>query len=277
VVMTMKRKAAMLALIVFGNIGMLLGFSTFYYQKRSKSFINSKALLIHGKFMALAFFVIYPNAIRKTLGDNFLPRTVTDYARVALSISFWLIGFVIYLNQTSNSTTICEIYNRALTLYRRYDTDGNINSSSDDGILTKCAFRAIVLLVGFFVINFLKIDKNLLIVETFFDRILYCYMFLPYIMVSLTANRLYSAANYFLFLIKKGNEKLLKLANDYGGNEEIKKSLLNDLQNSTRNYSELHQLFVDFHQLHKKYMMHIVCFCIFNIIFEVRRKSLRSF
>lgn len=267
----MKRKVAMLTLKVIGNIGMILGFSTFYYHKRHKSFINSKSLLIYSKLLAMAFFIIYPITIRKSFGDNFVPRTVTDYARVALSISYWLIGFVIYLNQTSNSTTICEIYNRALTLYRRYDIDSLINSSSDHSILSKCAFRAFVLLVGFLVINFIKIDEHFIIVVTFFDWIIYCYLFLPYMMVSLTASRLYTAASYFLFLIKKGNEKLLKLAVSYSGNENMKKLLLNELQNLARNHSDLHQLFMDFHQLHKKYIIHIVVFCIFNIIFEVDR------
>lgn len=51
------------------NIGMLFGLTTFYYSTKHKSFRDSRILNRYCKFMAVAFFVLYPVSLVSLLDD----------------------------------------------------------------------------------------------------------------------------------------------------------------------------------------------------------------
>lgn len=264
--MSLRRKVSESVLNVTGYIGILLGFNTFYYHKRHESFINRKPLLIYSKIMALSFFALYPMAMYKCFYEGFIPTTVTDYTRIAFSIIYWLLTFVIYLNQTSNSTTICEIYNRALSLFRQQDIGGDINSSNFDGLMNKCALRVAVLLVGFVIINYMKVTKTN-DWTTPFDYVLFVYVFIPNFIITLASNRFYTAALFFLHLIVRGNEYLANLISDWNESKLLKSEKLTIL---SRNRAAMQKVFNDFHRVYAKYFICVFAFCIFNSIFEVK-------
>lgn len=103
------------------NIGVVLGFSTFYYSLKHKSFINSEWLLFYSKFMALVFLLAYPIGLSFYVFDeNFVPISITDYARLCLAISNWIFCLIMYPTQASNSSSTCKIYNQVIALYFRY-------------------------------------------------------------------------------------------------------------------------------------------------------------
>jgi hypothetical protein len=193
--MTIGGKVSKMILDVSGRLGMILGFSTFYYHKQRKSFVNSKLLQIYSKAMAFAFMVLYPLSLyRSFIKQGFLMRTVTDYARLLLVIVYWILTFLIYLNQTSHSTIICELYNRALTLYRCYeDMYGSENLTNLEGPMGKCAIRVFILLGGFLGINFMKNTWSSESWTTFLEYFLFIYLFVPNLTISLASNRFYTS------------------------------------------------------------------------------------
>lgn len=271
--MTLRRKVSESVLNVTGYIALLLGFNTFYYHKRHASFINRKPLQVYSKIMALSFLALYPMAIYKCFYDGFIPRTVTDYTRIAFSIIYWLLTFIIYLNQASNSSIICTIYNRALSLNHQQDIGGDKNSSSPDGLMSKCALRVVVLLVGFLIINCMKFTKST-DWTTPFDCVLFAYALIPNFIITLTSNRFYTAASFFLHLTARGNKNLENLISNFHSRSESKLLKAKKLTTLSRNRAALHELFNDFHRVYAKYFIYVFAFCIFNSIYEVAKVSL---
>ena len=135
-----------------------------------------------------------------------------------------------------------------------------------EGLLSKCALRVVVLLVGFVIINFIKITKSSNW-TTPFDYVLFVYAFIPNFIITLASNRFYTAVLFFLYLIERGNENLVNLISDWNESKLLKSEKLTIL---SRNRAAMQKLFNDFHRVYAKYLICVFAFCIFNSIFEVK-------
>lgn len=282
-----REKLLLFALTALINIGTVLGLNTFYFSRRHKSFINGKWLRLYGKILALAFVVLYPIAMISRDYKHFTPIGVTDFARISLSISSWLLCSLIYLYQTSNSSKICEIYNRTISLYERYVT----MSARDHGdtlklrLMLKCVLRSSILFVGFFVMNLHKYGHLFTLDDDILGCVLFFYLFLPSIIISVASNRFYIAATCGLYLIAVGNENLRVVDETHGefidlreislhGKENFRTIVAEWILTSLKNHSALHQLFMDFNKIHAKCIIFIIGYCILNVIFQVRRHNI---
>jgi len=285
----MLEKLLLLVQTTILNIGLVLGFNTFYYSRKHKfKFIYSKWLYIYCKFMALVFLVAYPFGLSFYFyEDDFNPIGVTDYARVSLNVANWLLCFAIYLNQASNSSSVCAIYNQVIALYHRYvvacrsERDEKFVNDLRLKFMRKCVLRSLILLFGFLVINFGKYRRHHISTDdTFFKSILFPVLFLPSVIITFASNRFYSAATCWLFLIEVGNENLRATEVTCRKFVELQEiSLLREkfltfvdekISVSLRNHTALHQIFMKYHNLTAKFIIFIIGYCILNVIFEVK-------
>ena len=270
------------------NIGLVLGFNTYYYSRKHKSFIHNKWLYIYCKFMALVFLLAYPFGLFLYFYDkDFLQIGVTGYTRIIVSVSNWLLCFAIYLNQPSNSSSVCAIYNQAIVLYHRYI----IPFRSEEGekfvndlklkLMKKCVLRSFILLFGFLVINLSKVQLPIISTDgSYVEIIPFVILFLPSVIITFASNRLYTVATCCLFFIEVGNENLKATevtCREFADIQEI--SLLRvkfltfldeKISMSLRTHTALHQLFIKYHDLNAKYIIFIIGYCILNVIFEVK-------
>lgn len=275
----------LLILVLFFNIGTILGLTTFYYSKHRKSFINSKLLNGYCWLFAFLFMVIYPIAFYIMLDDfKKESRSVTDLARNSTYIGNWMLCTIIYFNQTSDTIKSCDVYNRACIMFKKMIKDQHDASPISDvnfnlNYTFKCILKTSLLTVGFFFINILKFSFRVDGTLTIFEWILLIYLFLPSFIIILSSSRFYVATTYFLYLVMKNNQQieatieacrgLMLMSNIYG--DKVYEYAAARLNDSSRHYSQLQQIFVDFNRLYAKYIVLILGFCITNVVFEVRQ------
>lgn len=267
------------------NFGLVLGFNTFYYSVKHKSFINSKWLYFHCKFMAFVFLIAYPlGLLFHFYEDNFTPVGITDYARISLSIANWLLCFAIYLNQVSNSSSICSIYNQAIGLNQcfmdMFKDDQNVINDLKFKFIKTCSTRSFILFTGFIAINHEKYWRSNTSHDSFYGIFFYFSLFLPSIIITFASNRFYTVATCSLYFIAVGNKNLrniLVTCREFIDLQDItllREKFLTFVHNkilmTQSNHTALHQLFTLYHKLNSKYVIFIIGYCILNVIFEVK-------
>lgn len=269
------------------NVGTVFGLTTFYYNEKHKSFIDSKFLIRYSKFVGLAFFVLYPLSVVIHLIDhNAKTVGVTDLARNSVFIGTWLLCSLIIFNQTSNSTASCSLYNQAGALY--IDITGNQckRSRNDDinfklNLSAKCVLKTCFLALGFLLVNIGKFSFYFKARSSVWEIVLLIFLFVPSFVMILASNRFYAATTFCLYLIMQINNgikavdegcrglKVMGKISIFTRKMNLSRTVADKINISARNYAKLHQLFIDFNTIYAKYILLILGFCFTNIVLEV--------
>jgi hypothetical protein len=205
---------------------------------------------------------------------------ITDIARSGVFLCNWLLCTLIIVNQTSNSSTSREIYNRAMVLY--VDTMKNQFTIDDTrfAFIVKCAMKTSLLLVGFFIVNKSKYTYIINEPPETFEIVLSSLLFFPSFIMTMASNKFYVATSFILYLVNKNNKNIKEVDVGCQGIYEMRKislyfGRLPKIAAARINFlaiihSDLHQLFVDFNMVYAKYIVLILSFCFVNVVFEVR-------
>lgn len=237
--------------------------------------------------MALVFFVFYPIAL-VTFLDEFKHESkgITDLARNSVFIGNWLLCTLIFVNQTSHSSTSCKVYNRAFVLY--VDTVKNqCNSFSIDdtklAFTAKCALKTLALLIGFTLMNIGKFKYYFDPSMSPFEIVLFTLLFVPNLLMTMASNRFYVATAFVLYLIVNNNNEIKALDEGFRGVYKMRgisllSKRLSKLTAARINvlamiHADLHQLFVDFNMIYAKNIVLILGFCFVNVVFEVGKSN----
>jgi hypothetical protein len=267
--MMSKRKLRACFLFIFTAItyiSVVLGFNTFYYDRESERFINRKCLCLYSKLMALFYCLIFPASL-KTVWYLQSPDSVTSYALIILTFVIFINSSSIYFNQTSRSFELCRIYNRALDLYKLCIDENNMSNVNDSNslwLMSECVMRWIILTFGFGAITYGKFRDDNNSFSTIIEWIMYIYHYLPPLIITFASTCFYNATSFVLYLISVQNENLRK-ASDSDDPQMVYRCLTR----AQRNHTMLHQIFQDFHNLHAKFIIFIMSYCIINVTFEV--------
>lgn len=279
----LQRVSLYIIFLVF-SVATVFGLNTFYYSEKHKSFVDSKFLSRYSKFMGLTFFVFYPLSVLTILVDfSFESIGITDLARNFVYIGTWILCNLIFYNQTSYANASCNLYNQAGALYseitkNRYETFRN----DDTNLSAKCVLKTCFLAVGFLLVNIGKyyfcLESRLSVLKT----LMLIYLFVPSFIMVLASNRFYAASTFCLYLIMKINNSIEALVEGYRGINETRKvsalwkrqlsrTTADKINGLAKNYTYLHQLFVDFNEIYAKYIVLVLGFCFVNVVFEVKK------
>lgn len=261
------------------NIGTVFGLTTFYYSGKHKLFFESKFLRRYSKFIAITFIIFYPMSVLKLL-INFDDEKsgVTDFARNSVFVGNWLMCTLIYMNHVTSPSIYSNLYNRANAIF--IDITSNCcNGDSELNLSAKCALKTIILAIGFLFVNIGKFHYRADSRSTIFEKFLFGYLFMPSLLITLTSNRFYVAANFFLYLVTRFNNSVTEMFEGFQGlhnmkgisvlSNQITRLTCERIRKLSINYANLHQLFLDFHKVYEKYIVLILGFSFLNVVFEV--------
>ena len=284
------QKSFLRIIFILFNVEAFFVLSTFYYSERHKSFVVSEFLKGYCKFMAFAFFVVYPKAVytislNSTTEFTLNPGT-EGYARISVVLANWAMCTVILANQTSTSV---NLYNQASSVYvditrNQCETLENVDIDLKLSFSAKCVFKTCFLALAFFIVNIEKYFYGTQNIRSLFATVLFIYLLVPSFVMILASNRFYVAATLSTFLIMKINNSIVAVGEGYKGiiemgktsifSQNLSASVVKKLGEAAGNYTKLHELFDEFNQMYAKNMILILAFCFINLVFEVIRKGI---
>lgn len=282
--MTCRRKfqnILLLILVLYANVTTFIGLTPFYYSRKHGMFVENKWLSFYCWLMSWIFFTIYPIAFLYLLPDFYTDYTsITDYAKNSTYIFNFVFCLIIYFLQLKSASKCKDVLNRAIVIFQEIvATQSDEHLNFNVLILMKCVLRTLIPISGFIIINTQKYFISGPSQMSTMELILMVYLFLPNFIISMSSNRFYVATTFSLYLLSSTNNQIEAIEDGCKGiqcmgkmsvyKQRLYRTVKECVDNVTRNYASLHQIFIDFHQVYSQNILMILGFCFMNVVYEL--------
>jgi hypothetical protein len=226
----------------------VFGLSSFRYKNK-----RIRALTLSTRVIIISFIILYPISCARTLDfSHSNDSAVTIRARNLTFVFKWLLLCFVHGNGILNENYdgFNDIERMLRGLIKRQNFNDNLM------LLLRCTTKVTVIFSGLFFLNYRVINIHSCGNLMTWEKVLALLLHLPLITFALASNRIY-VANVIV--------KQFLLMNANG----LKTGKL-QMNNFAVMHSRLHEFFTKFNNFNSINLLSVVCFCVLNIVYQVK-------
>lgn len=238
-------------IFIFPKVEKLFGLSDFAYRNK-----RLKVLTLLSFAMKVFYIIVYPVSCYEILGGLLTQHSgVTMLARNVTFLFNWLLLVLIFASELFiNNQAFGEITQLCCRLIE-------LQSLGDNLILvTRFTLKATILFIGVFQTSYQKYTLKMKTNLTSLENVMLSLVFLPFVILTLTSNRIYVANTIIKHCLIQNAAKVKTPAINSKTRIEL----------STINYRRLHRIFLEFNKSNQINLLVVLGFCTLNIVYEVR-------
>lgn len=248
----MLQKLLLLYIFFSSKIEIIFGLSKFNSNRWQR------VLTLFSFVIRALFLILYPLVCLRVLNfSKTFDKSVTKYARNLTFIFNWLLLVCIYANETINANFHRKSFNMKRMFIKLIEVQSTYRNLL---LLFRCTIKFLLIFVMLFYNSLTKYLTNTSARVPPWEKMFSMFiLMLPFFVFSLATNRIY-VANTVVKLFLERND-LESLTSEQEMKTEIR----------SINYKHVHELFNNFNRSNAINLIGIICFCILNIVYEVKK------